>query len=59
MDGASKGSSYLYFLGGKPKAQAIDNYLAAHPGAIDLWVGVHTHTHPDDMLNGRSHVERK
>ena len=58
-DGAPEGASYLYFLGDKPKAQAFENYLAAHPGAIDLWVGGHTHTHPDDVLNGRSHVERK
>ena len=58
-DGAPEGASYLYFLGDQPKAQAFENYLAAHPGAIDLWVGGHTHTHPDDVLNGRSHVERK
>jgi hypothetical protein len=43
-DGAPEGASYLYFLGDKPKAQAFENYLAAHPGAIDLWVGGHTHT---------------
>src|SRR6202040_2039678 len=54
-----EGASYLYFLGDQPKAQAFENYLAAHPGAIDLWVGGHTHTHPADVLNGRSHVERK
>src|SRR5262245_12550354 len=58
-DGAPEGASYLYFLGEKPKAQAFENYLVAHPGAIDLWVGGHTHTHPDDVRNGRSHVERK
>jgi hypothetical protein len=22
----------------KPKAQAFESYLAAHPGAIDLWL---------------------
>jgi hypothetical protein len=58
-DGAPEGASYLYFLGDKPKAQAFENYLAAHPGAIDLWVGGHTHTHPADVLNSRPHVERK
>ncbi len=58
-DGAPEGASYLYFLGDTPKAQAFENYLAAHPGAIDIWLGGHTHTHPDDVLNGRSHVERK
>jgi hypothetical protein len=35
----------------KPKAQAFESYLAAHPGAIDLWLGGHTHTHPDDVLS--------
>ena len=58
-DGAPEGASYLYFLGDKPKAQAFETYLAAHPGAVDLWLGGHTHTHPDDVLNGRSHVEQK
>jgi hypothetical protein len=57
--GAPEGASYLYFVDDKPKAQAFEGYLAAHPGAIDLWLGGHTHTHPDDVLNGRSHVERK
>jgi hypothetical protein len=58
-DGAPEGASYLYFLDDQPKAQAFEGYLAAHPGAIDLWLGGHTHTDPDDVLNGRSHVERK
>jgi hypothetical protein len=29
------------------------------PGVIDLWLGGHTHTNPDDRFGGRSHVERK
>src|SRR5262249_9723208 len=58
-DGAPEGASYLYFLGDKPKAQAFEQYLAARPGAIDLWLGGHTHTHPDDVLHGRSHIEQK
>lgn len=57
--GVSEGASYLYFVDGKPKAMAFEKYLEAHPGAIDLWLGGHTHTHPDDTLNGRTHVERK
>ncbi len=56
---AVEGASYLYFLDGQPKAMAFENYLAAHPGAIDLWFGGHTHTNPDDNFNGRTHVERK
>ena len=37
----------------------FESYLAKNPGAIDLWLGAHTHTHPDDTKGGRSHVERK
>jgi hypothetical protein len=57
--GSIEGTSYLYFLDDQPKAMAFENYLAAHPGAIDLWFGGHTHTNPDDDLNGRTHIERK
>jgi hypothetical protein len=72
-DGGPEGASYLYFVDGQPDAQAFERYLEAHrpggrphsphdpdrPGAIDLWLGGHTHTHPDDHHGGRSHVERK
>ena len=57
--GGPEGASYLYWVGGRPDAQAFENYLAEHPGSIDLWIGGHTHTHPDDTHCGRSHVERK
>lgn len=58
-EGAPQGASYLYFVDGKPDAQAFEHYLAEHPGAIDLWIGGHTHTDPDDVTAGRSHVERR
>jgi len=57
--GGPKGASYLYWVDAKPDAQAFERYLAANPGAIDLWLGGHTHTHPDDRRGGRSHVEQK
>jgi len=57
--GGPKGASYLYWVDRKPDAQKFEHYLAAHPRAIDLWLGGHTHTHPDDRKGGRSHVERK
>lgn len=57
--GSPKGASYLYWAGGKPDAQAFEGYLAEHPGAIDMWIGGHTHTNPDDTAGGKSHVERK
>ena len=58
-DGGPEGSSYLYFLDDKPDAQAFEGYLADNPGSLDLWLGGHTHTNPDDRMGGRSHVERK
>ena len=58
-DGAPEGASYLYFVGDQPDAQAFEKYLAAHPGAISLWLGGHTHSNPDDTYGGKSHVERK
>jgi hypothetical protein len=58
-DGGPEGASYLYFVDSKPDAQAFEKYLAGKPGAIDLWLGGHTHTHPDDRKGGRSHVESR
>jgi hypothetical protein len=59
VDGAPEGASYLYFIDDVPKAQAFERYLEGHPGAVDLWLGGHTHTFPTDVVNGRSHVERR
>lgn len=58
-DGGPEGASYLYYVDGKPDAGAFEGYLAEHAGAIDLWLGGHTHTNPDDRKGGRSHIERK
>ena len=58
-DGAPRGASYLYFVDDQPDARSFEGYLADHPGAIDLWLGGHTHTHPDDRCGGRSHIERR
>lgn len=56
---ADRGASYLYFLDATPDAQAFETYLSAHPGAVDIWIGGHTHTYPDDTLGGKSHIETK
>lgn len=58
-DGGPEGASYLYWVDGKPDAQAFEGYLAQHPGAIDLWLGGHTHANPEDRKGGRSHIEKK
>ncbi|MCK5801633.1 MAG: hypothetical protein KAI66_02315 [Lentisphaeria bacterium] len=57
--GAPKGASYLYFVDSKPDACAFEHYLRDHPGAVALWIGGHTHAHPDDTCGGKSHIETK
>lgn len=57
VDGVPEGASYLYFVDDEPKAMRFEKYLEANPGAVDIWLGGHTHTHPDDIVSGRSHVE--
>ena len=58
-DGGPKGASYLYFVDAVPDAQAFEEYLTDHPGAIDIWLGGHTHARPDVRTSGRSHIESK
>lgn len=53
------GASHLHWVDGKPAVRSFERYLADHPGAVDVWLGAHTHTHPDDTYGGRSHVETK
>ena len=57
--GAPVGASYLYFVGGQPNSGAFETYLESHPGSVDLWLGGHTHTHPDDTYGGKSHIETR
>lgn len=57
--GTPRGASYLYWVGGKPDSGAFERYLEEHPGAVQLWLGGHTHTHPDDRYGGKSHIEQK
>jgi len=58
-DGGPEGASYLYWLDDTPDAGAFESYLAEHPRPIDLWLGGHTHTHPDDRTGGRALIETK
>lgn len=57
--GAPRGASYLYFVGSRPDSGAFEHYLAKHPGAVSVWLGGHTHAHPDDTCGAKSHVEKK
>ena len=63
-DGAPQGSSFIYFVDGEPDSGRIEGFLdetlrTTGKPAIDLWLGAHTHTHPDDQTGGRSHIETK
>jgi hypothetical protein len=52
----AEGASYLYWVGDETDSNAFHDYLAAHPGAIDLWLGSHTHAHPDDRFGRKEMV---
>ena len=55
----AEGASYLYWVGDDADSAAFQDYLEQHPGAIDLWLGGHTHAHPDDCFGGKSHIESR
>lgn len=57
--GSPNCASYLCWVDGKKDSHAFEDVLAALPGRVDLWLGGHTHTSPDDTFGGKSHVERR
>jgi hypothetical protein len=57
--GTPQGASYLYWVDSKPDSGAFESVLAATPPRVDLWLGAHTHTSPDDTYGGKSHIERR
>lgn len=56
--GAPRGASYLYWTDGVEDAQKFERHLEDNPGCVDLWMGGHTHTHPNDCHGGKSHFEK-
>jgi hypothetical protein len=54
-----QGASLLYWVDSKPDSGTFENFLAEAPSPVDLWVGAHTHTSPDDTFGGKSHIERR
>jgi hypothetical protein len=58
-DSTPQGASFLYWADSKPDSGAIERFLSAGPTAVDLWLGGHTHTGPDDTYGNKSHVERR
>lgn len=57
--GTPQGASFLYWVDSKPDSGAFENVLAAAPSRVDLWLGAHTHTSPDDSFGGKSHIEQR
>jgi hypothetical protein len=63
-EGAPQGSSFIYFVDGEADSGRIENFFdetldKTGKPAIDMWLGAHTHTHPDDRTGGKSHIETK
>ena len=58
-EGTPHAASYLHWVGGKGGAGQFEQWLEAHPGTVDFWLGGHTHTNPDDRHGGKSHIERR
>lgn len=52
----AEGASYLYWVGDDADTSAFHDYFKAHPGAIDMWLGSHTHAHPDDRYGRKEMV---
>jgi hypothetical protein len=57
--GTPQGASFLYWVDSKPDSAAFEAFLAAAPSRIEIWLGAHTHTNPDDAFGGKSHIERR
>jgi hypothetical protein len=57
--GTPQGASFLYWVDSKQDSGSFESVLAAAPSSVDLWLGAHTHTTPDDTYGGKSHVERR
>lgn len=57
-DGAPQGSSYLYFVGDEANSNKFHDYFAAHPGAIDFWLGGHTHLNIEKTYGGKKMIEK-
>jgi len=57
--GTPQGASYLYWVDSKPDSAAFEDFLAAHPGRVQMWLAGHTHTNPDDCFGGKTHIEQR
>ena len=54
----AEGASYLYWVGDDTDSNAFHDYFEKNPNAIDLWLGSHTHAHPDDRFGRKEMLAR-
>lgn len=52
-------TSFLCWVDSKKDSGAFEWALESMPGRVDIWLGGHTHTAPDDTYGGKSHIERR
>src|SRR5215470_16223521 len=57
--GTPQGASFLYWVDSKADSGAFESVLSALPMRVDMWLGAHTHTDPDDTFGGKSHIEKR
>jgi len=50
-------TSFLCWVDSKKDSGAFENALESMTGRVDMWLGGHTHTAPDDTYGGKSHIE--
>jgi hypothetical protein len=55
----AEGASYLYWVGDDTDSNAFHDYFEKNPNAIDLWLGSHTHAHPDDRFGRKEMLARR
>ena len=58
-EGTPISASYLSWVGDEYGKNKFENWLEDNPGKLDIWMGGHTHTNPDDRFGRKSHIERK
>lgn len=57
--GTPHAASYLYWVGCTGGGGHFEKWLDQHRGTVDVWMGAHTHTNPDDERGGKSHIETR
>ena len=56
-EGTPSAASFLCWVGGEFDAGKFETYLEDNRGAVDLWLGGHTHDNPDGRKGGKGCVE--